>query len=92
MTLPALLFGLLIAGLIGSAFHLLRGGNGWAILSSLFLGILGFTVGQLGGMYFGFSLFTFGYLDIGLGVIGSLLFLAGNDLYTTWRARNGSSV
>lgn len=92
MTLPALLFGLVIAGLIGSIFHLLRGGNGWALLLSLFLSILGFSVGQLVGMYFGWQLFTFGILDIGLGVIGSLLFLAGNDLYTTWRARNGSSV
>ena len=88
MTLPTLLLGLVVAGLIGSIFHLLRSGNGWALLLCLFLSILGFAAGQLMGIYFGWRLFSFGYLDFGLGVIGSLLFLAGNDLFMRWRSGN----
>lgn len=92
MTLPVLLFGLVIAVLIGSIFHLVRGGSGWGLVLCLFLSILGFSVGQFIRIYLGWHVYTFGYLDIGLGVIGSVLFLAGNDVYGRLRSRNKTSV
>ncbi|NOH02245.1 MAG: hypothetical protein HND47_09970 [Chloroflexi bacterium] len=81
ITLPAALFGLVIALLMGASFHALRGGNGWRLLLFLGLSVLGFALGQAAGMAFGWLVFRFGVLDIGLGVLGSvLMLLAGNWL------------
>lgn len=81
VTLPAALFGLVIALLTGALFHALRGGNGWRLILFLGLSIVGFVVGQLAGMFFGWSVYKFGMLDIGLGVVGSaVILLAGNWL------------
>ena len=76
MTLPTLLFALLIALLCGALFHIVRGGSGWRLLLYLGLSTLGFIVGQLVSMWRGWDLFMFGSLDIGMGVIGSAAILA----------------
>ena len=76
MTFPTLLLALLIALLCGALFHIVRGGSGWRLLLYLGLSTLGFTVGQLVGMWRGWDLFMFGSLDIGMGVIGSAAILA----------------
>lgn len=79
MTLPLTLFALLIALLVGALFHILRGGSGWRLLLYFALSILGFAIGQALSMWRGWHLLTFGALDIGVGVIGSLIFLALGD-------------
>ena len=76
MTLPTLLFALLIALLCGALFHIVRGGSGWRLLLYLGLSTLGFAAGQLVSMWRGWDLFMFGPLDIGMGVIGSAAILA----------------
>ena len=76
MTIPTLLFALLIALLCGVLFHLLRGGSGWRLLLYLGLSVLGFAIGQSVSMWRGWGLYTFGPLDIGMGVIGSVAILA----------------
>ena len=89
MTLPALLFALLIALLCGVLFHLLRGGNGWRLLLYFGLSILGFAVGQ------GISdwhLLMFGALDLGMGLIGSALFLALGEWLSRIEPNNESGV
>jgi hypothetical protein len=75
MTLPSLLFALVLASLCGVLFHVLRGGTGWCLLLYLGGSALGFAFGQLISAWRGWNLFTFGALDIGMGVIGSFLFL-----------------
>jgi len=75
MTLPTLLLALLITLLCGALFHMLRGGSGWRLLLYLGLSTLGFALGQLLSMWLGWSLFMFGALDIGMGVIGSVAIL-----------------
>lgn len=81
ITFPAVLFGLVIALLVGALFHALRGGSGWRLLLYLGLSILGFALGQVTGIFFGWVLFKFGMLDIGLGMVGSaVILLAGNWL------------
>lgn len=79
MTLPALLLALLITLLCGALFHMLRGreesSSGWRLLLYLGLSTLGFALGQLLSMWLGWSLFMFGALDIGMGVIGSVAIL-----------------
>ncbi len=75
MTLPSLLFALMLASLCGLLFHSLRGGTGWRLLLYISLSAIGFVLGQLVSTWRGWNLFTFGALDIGMGVIGSILFL-----------------
>jgi hypothetical protein len=76
MTIPMLLFALLIALLCGVLFHILRGGSGWRLLLYLGSSMLGFVVGQWISVARGWHLLMFGALDIGMGVIGSAVFLA----------------
>ncbi|MBI2333512.1 MAG: hypothetical protein HYU84_15385 [Chloroflexi bacterium] len=45
MTLPAILFGLVVAFLAGALFHAVRGGGGWRLLLHLGLGAAGFALG-----------------------------------------------
>ncbi len=75
MTIPSIAFGLIVSLLIGALFHLWRGGGGGRLLLYLVLSVLGFTIGHLIGNWRGWILFPVGPLDLGLGVIGSLVFL-----------------
>ena len=79
MTLPSILFALLIALLCGALFHFLRGGNGWRLLLHFGLSMLGFALGAWFGWWRGWSLFMFGALDIGMGVLGSIAVLMFGD-------------
>jgi uncharacterized membrane protein YeaQ/YmgE (transglycosylase-associated protein family) len=79
MTLPNLLLGTIIALLIGALFHTLRGGSGWRLLLYIGLSLAGFFLAQWLSSLFGWGLYKFGLLDIGLGVVGSLLFLIVGD-------------
>jgi len=76
MTLPAILFGLVVSLLAGALFHAVRGGSGWRLLLYLGLSLLGFMLGQAVVIWLGFVLFEFGALDLGMGMIGSVLFMA----------------
>ncbi len=79
MTLPTLLLALLIALLCGVLFHLMRGreksSSGWRLLLYSGLSTLGFALGQWISMWRGWNLLMFGALDIGMGVIGSVVIL-----------------
>lgn len=92
MTLPALLLALLITLLCGALFHMLRGGSGWRLLLYLGLSTLGFALGQLLNMWLGWSLFMFGALDIGMGVIGSVAILMLGEWLSRIEVQKGSGV
>ena len=92
MTLPGVLFGLVVALLAGALFHAVRGGGGWRLLLHFGLSVLGFALGQVVGFWFGLALFIFGTLDIGLGVVGSLLLLGVGDWLSRIKPTNESGV
>ncbi len=75
MTFPALLLALLVALLCGMIFHIIRGGDGGRLLLYLGLSVFGFTAGQLVSLWRGWNFFSFGSLEIGIGVIGSAVML-----------------
>jgi hypothetical protein len=75
VTIPALAFGLLVASLYGALFHFLRGGGLPRLLLYLVLAWLGFGAGQLLAEWRGWLLIPLGPLDLGLGSLGSWLFL-----------------
>lgn len=92
MTLPAILFGLVVAFLAGALFHALRGGGGWRLLLHLGLGAAGFALGQGISIWFGFILLRFGVLDLGMGVIGSLVLIGVGDWLSRIKPTHESSV
>jgi hypothetical protein len=81
MTVPSLAYGFLVASLYGALFHFLRGGGLPRLFLYLVLAWLGFGAGQLLAIWRGWLLLPVGSLDLGLGSLGSWLFLfVGNWL------------
>lgn len=79
MTLPAFLFGCLIAILLGSLFHLWKGGRFWHIIMYIVFSLVGFWLGHFAAVYFGFSLWSIGPIRFGASLAASIgfLFIAG---------------
>jgi len=83
MTLPALLFALLIALLYGAVYHLIRGGGFWRLFLYLGLSLFGFVVGHLIGLWRGWVWIPLGSINLGLSTVGSILTL----LFGDWLSR-----
>ena len=79
MTIPALLFALLIALALGALYHFIRGGEASHLLTYLLMSALGFAAGHFVGLWRGWILFPLGPLNLGPEVVGALLFLALAD-------------
>jgi hypothetical protein len=92
MTLPSLLFALLIALIYGAFYHLIRGGSVWRLLSFLALSTFGFALGHLLGLWRGWVLFPIGSINLGLSTIGSFLMLILGDWLTQIESSPQSKV
>lgn len=79
MTLPTLLFALLIALLYGVLYHLLRGGGFWRLILYMVLSTIGFAAGHLVGLWRGWVLIPVGSLNLGISSIGSIIILVTGD-------------
>lgn len=77
MTLPAIIFGLLISTLYGAAFHLWRGGSAWRLVLYLVLGWAGFWLGQFIATQLGWTFVSLGTLHLGMATLLSAVFLFG---------------
>ncbi len=75
ITIPSLALGCIIAILIGALFHLFLGGGFFRLFFYLFLSLIGFAAGQLIGGWRNWILFPIGALNLGMGIIVSLIFL-----------------
>jgi hypothetical protein len=75
MTLPALLFGVLLSTAYGAAFHFYRGGSMNRLVLYLILGWLGFWAGHYLGWSMAWDFFAVGPLYVGAATLGSLIFL-----------------
>jgi hypothetical protein len=76
MTLPIVVFGVLLASLYGALFHLWRDGGLGRLILYLLLSWVGFIIGELAGNALGWTFWSVGTLHIGTATIGSLVFLA----------------
>lgn len=92
MTVPTLLFALLIALFYGSVYHLIRGGSFWRLVLYLGLSVLGFVLGHLVGVWRGWMLIPIGTINLGLSSIGSILLLVFGDWLTRIDANQESKV
>jgi hypothetical protein len=79
MTLPTILFALIVALLYGALYHLLRGGGFWRLILYLGLSVTGFTVGHLVGLWRGWMFAPLGSLNLGVSSLGSLVILLVGD-------------
>ena len=79
MTLPTLLFALIIALLYGSLYHLLRGGGFWRLFLYLVLSVFGFAIGLLVGLCRGWVFAPLGSLNVGMSSVGSFVILVIGD-------------
>jgi len=92
MTIPTLLFAIMIAILYGALFHFFRGGGGWRLLLYLGLSILGFAVGQLIGTWRGWEFLMLGPINLGMGTLGSGVFMALGDWLSHSEGKRKSGV
>ncbi|BAJ63503.1 MULTISPECIES: hypothetical protein [Anaerolinea] len=75
MTLPALLFGFLVATLMGAAFHLWKNGGLGRLILYLLLAWIGFWTGHIVANALGWHFLSVGPLRFGMAVLSALLFL-----------------
>jgi hypothetical protein len=92
MTLPAILFSLLIALLYGALYHLIRDGGFWRLILFCFLSVFGFTLGYLFGLWRGWVWIPVGTINLGVCTIGSLLVLLLGDWLTSFDTGRESKV
>ena len=92
MTLPSLLFALVIALLYGALYHLIRGGGFWRLLLYLGLSIVGFAMGHFIGIWRGWIYIPLGSLNLGLSSIGSLIILVIGDWLSRIEVKQVSKV
>jgi hypothetical protein len=79
MTLPTLLFALLIALFYGAVYHLIRNGGFWRLFLYFSLSLAGFVIGHLIGIWRGWTFIPLGSLNLGLSSIGSVMILILGD-------------
>lgn len=77
MTFASIIFGFIIATLIGAVFHLIRGGSFKLLSLYILLSWIGFWVGQILASQLGWRYGRFGQLNMAGAVLGSLLFVFG---------------
>jgi hypothetical protein len=79
MTLPSLLFGILISTLYGALYHLWRGGSVRKLLLFVVLAWIGFWGGHFLGEYLGWIFAPIGPLNLGMATLGAALVLGLGD-------------
>lgn len=76
MTVPALLFGILVSTLMGAATHLIFGGSIWKLVLYIFLGWFGFWGGHYLAAQLGVDFLAVGPLKFGPALLGAAVLLA----------------
>ena len=79
MTFPAIVFGIVLSSLYGTAFHFLKGGSLKKLLLDVILAWLGFWTGHILGGIVNWTFFGLGPLNTGAATLGSALFLIIGD-------------
>jgi hypothetical protein len=85
MTIPAILFGVLVSTLLGAAFHLWKDGGLGRLVLYIILAWIGFWVGHIIGQALDWSFFSVGSLHFGMAVLGCILFLGAGYWFSLIR-------
>ena len=92
MTLPAILFSLLLALLYAALYHLVRDGGFWRLILFCFLSMFGFALGYLVGLWRGWVWIPLGTINLGVCTVGSLLMLLLGDWLSLFEVSLESKV
>lgn len=84
---PTLIFGFILATLMGALFHLVFGGDTRRLALFLLAGWAGFGLGHVIGVLFGIDLLSIGTLRVVAAAAGALITLFLVLLLTTKRPR-----
>jgi uncharacterized membrane protein YeaQ/YmgE (transglycosylase-associated protein family) len=79
MTTPAIIFGIVLSTLYGTAFHVVKGGSLSRIFLYILLSWLGFWAGHFAGSALGWTFAGIGQLNTGMATIGSVVFLFAGE-------------
>lgn len=82
LSIPHLIFGSLIAGLLGSLIHLALGGKPLRLVFSIIFSWIGFWVGHAVANRYTIFIFRYGTINIGPGIVLAL----GLGLFGYWIA------
>ena len=74
ISLPHLIFGSLISGLIGALVHLILGGKPLRLLFAILFSWIGFWAGHSIANHFQISIIAYGTINFGAGIIIALGF------------------
>ncbi len=75
MTFPAILFGIVLSTLYGTAFHFWKGGSLNRLVLYVILSWLGFWIGHIVGGALGWTFAAAGPVNAGMATFGSAIFL-----------------
>jgi len=75
MTLPALLFCILLSTVYGTAFHFWKGGDWKKLVLFVILSWVGFWIGHGVGAALKWTFAAIGPVNAGMGTLGSVIFL-----------------
>ena len=75
MTFPAIVFGVVLSTVYGTAFHFWKGGSLKRMLLFIILAWLGFWIGHSVGGALKWNFIPIGPLNVGMATLGSALFL-----------------
>ncbi len=75
MTLPAILFGMVLSSAYGAAFHFWKGGRMNKLILFVALAWAGFWTGHIVGGLIGWRFAAVGPLNTGMATLGSVVFL-----------------
>jgi hypothetical protein len=85
MTLPTILFGILLSSAYGAAYHVFRGGSVRWLTFFLLLAWTGFWGGDLLGWQMRWTFASVGELNVGIGTLGAAIFLLAGDFLSRIR-------
>lgn len=75
MTIPSIIFGSIIALLLGAIFHLWRGGGLFKLIVYIAAALFGFWVGHGIANSLDVQFLAYGPLNLGLAIVGGIVFL-----------------
>jgi hypothetical protein len=75
MTFPAIIFGIILSTIYGSAFHFWKGGGISRLVLYIILSWLGFWIGHGIGSATGWTFAAAGPINTGMATLGSAVFL-----------------
>lgn len=82
MTLPTILFGILLSTAYGAFYHLVRGGSLRRLALYMVLGWAGYWAGEWAGWALEWNFFQIGNMNAGMGTLSAFGLMGTVDLLT----------